>query len=189
MIYQLVTMLEQWLPRSQPGRTMAEDDWLPTASATGLLDGGEAMISVEGTTLVDRPVGEVWNFIAEVSNTPKWDTGIVEAVRTSDGPDGVGMTVRALSRVGSREQVLNVVVSEYEPGRSLGLRFDTKFGKVRVHHGFEATGAQTKLTKTTEMWPTGFFRLIQPIIRRRLQKIEIEVDLGNVKRLLETEGS
>lgn len=144
------------------------------------------MISVEGTMLIHRPSLDVWSFMAEVSNAPKWDTGILEAVQTSSGPAGVGMTVRAMSTLGGRGEVLDLVVTEYEPGRTLGWRFDVKAGRVQVHYGFESQTDGTRLTKRTDVWPKGYFRLLQPLIRRRLQKTETVADLGNVRRLLES---
>ena len=147
------------------------------------------MISVEGSVLVERRSGEVWSFMADVSNAPKWDTGIVEAVQTSSGAAGVGMTIRAVSNLRGRLEVLKLVVTEYEPGHSLGWRFDVKAGRVQVHYGFEADGTGTRVTKRFDVWPKGYFRLLQPLIRRRLQKSEINADLGNVKRLLDAEQS
>jgi hypothetical protein len=87
---------------------------------------------------------------------------------------------------GGREEVLDLVVTEYEPGRTLGWRFDVKAGRVQVHYGFESLIGGMRLTKRTDVLPKGYFRLLQPLIRRRLQRTEIAADLGNVKRLLES---
>ena len=89
--------------------------------------------------------------------------------------------------MGGREEVLDFVVTEHEPGRALGWRFDVRRGSVQVHYGFESQTDATKVTKRTDVWPKGYFRLLQPLIRRRLQKTEIDADLGNVRRLLESQ--
>jgi ligand-binding SRPBCC domain-containing protein len=44
------------------------------------------MIDVTHTVTIDRPVSEVFDFVAESSNEPKWDVDVQEVVQPTQGP-------------------------------------------------------------------------------------------------------
>lgn len=48
------------------------------------------MIDVEESVGIGRPVDVVFAFIADQTNAPQWQDGLLEVRRTSDGPLGVG---------------------------------------------------------------------------------------------------
>ena len=48
------------------------------------------MIHLEKSTIVRRPSDEVFAFVADQTNAPRWQSGIVEVRRLTDGPPGVG---------------------------------------------------------------------------------------------------
>lgn len=43
-----------------------------------------------GTTIIDRPIQEVFDFLADGTNDPKFSPRVQEIRRTTDGPIGVG---------------------------------------------------------------------------------------------------
>lgn len=67
--------------------------------------------------MIDRPVEEVWKFITDVSNAPKWDEDVTEWKQTSAGPLGVGTTFDAIHR----RLTYSERVTEYEPNKRLSL--------------------------------------------------------------------
>jgi len=48
------------------------------------------MIKAERTVVIDRPIEEVFAFVTDQTNTPRWQAGLVELERTTPGPIGVG---------------------------------------------------------------------------------------------------
>jgi hypothetical protein len=46
--------------------------------------------SYEVTTVVDRPIEEVFAFLADGTNDPKFSPRVLEIRKTTDGPTGVG---------------------------------------------------------------------------------------------------
>ncbi len=48
------------------------------------------MLKIESTTLIDRPVEEVFAVLSNVENNPKWSSAFLEVNKTSEGPIGVG---------------------------------------------------------------------------------------------------
>jgi uncharacterized protein YndB with AHSA1/START domain len=46
----------------------------------------------EATTVIDRPIEEVFAFLADGENDPKFSPRVLEISKTTDGPPGVGTT-------------------------------------------------------------------------------------------------
>jgi hypothetical protein len=46
---------------------------------------------------VDRPAGDVFAFVSDQLNAPRWQRGLHEVRRTTDGPIGVGTERRTSS--------------------------------------------------------------------------------------------
>ena len=44
----------------------------------------------EGTAVIDRPIEEVFAFVANGENDPKFSPRVLEIAKTTDGPPGVG---------------------------------------------------------------------------------------------------
>ncbi len=75
------------------------------------------MIDQETTVEIARPVGEVFDFVADQTNAPQWQAGLHEVRRLTEGPVGVGTEhefVRTFAgrRVASRNRFV-----VFEPGR------------------------------------------------------------------------
>jgi uncharacterized protein YndB with AHSA1/START domain len=72
------------------------------------------MASFENTVIIQRPVEEVFAFLADFENLPKWNDAIVETTKTSPGPVAVGTTYRQIRSVPSRSEEGFEVIA-YEP--------------------------------------------------------------------------
>jgi hypothetical protein len=49
----------------------------------------------EGTAVIERPVDEVFAFLADGTNDPKFSPRVLEIAKTTDGPSGVGTIYRS----------------------------------------------------------------------------------------------
>jgi len=144
------------------------------------------MIKVEGSVEINRPIEQVWKFLTSVENASKWDTGIVEARQTSDGPVGLGTIIEAVSESRNKRRTLKVEVTEYDLNKRVAWTIaDAGFGSGKTIYNFEPVGSGTKLSKSSEVELKRFFKLLTPIIRRRLTKDEIILDLDNIKNNVE----
>ena len=50
------------------------------------------MIEVRASVFIQRPIAEVFGVISDFESNPRWQSGMVEAKFTSDGPLRVGST-------------------------------------------------------------------------------------------------
>jgi uncharacterized protein YndB with AHSA1/START domain len=135
--------------------------------------------------VIDRSVEQVWKFLTDVENASKWDTGIVEARQTSAGPVGLGTRLEVVRESRGKRRTMEVEVTEYEPDKRVAWKLDAGFATGRTIYSFEPLGGETRLSKSTEVKPRGFFKLLTPILRRQFRESEIELDLANIKRNIE----
>lgn len=145
------------------------------------------MAKIEASVVVDRPVEEVWRFMSDFSNTPKWSPDIVEIEQTSPAPLGVGSTLL----IRHPKQSLKGRVTEYEPNQS--FVFEVASGPARgtkVGYRVERIEPNTRLTYTFDFKLEGFYRLAGLFVTGRATKqgqAEAEANVSNLKRILESE--
>ena len=69
------------------------------------------------TVEIDRPIAEVWAFIADLENMPQWVNGVTEPAHTSTGPFGEGSTFTSLYTYACRTHSVSYAVTAFEPPR------------------------------------------------------------------------
>ncbi len=139
---------------------------------------------IDASVTIDSPVEEVWNFMTDWSNFSRMNPKILEAKRMSTGNLEVGTVVEM--RLRDRTELVRVV--EYEPYRKLTLGHASGPLKgTRSTFGVCDAEGKTRLTATSNMKLGGIYRLIAPFFSGRARR-EVDSELGNVKRALESEG-
>ena len=68
------------------------------------------MAHIEGEVVIKRPVDEVFDFVADERNEPRYNPRMLRAEKVSDGPIGVGTQFRAetATRRGSAEMAIEI---------------------------------------------------------------------------------
>jgi len=79
------------------------------------------MRRVQRTAQITATPAEVYAFLAEPANLPRWQAGIVAAERTSPPPTAVGSTARVLLELMGQQVSAQITVREAEPPRRLAL--------------------------------------------------------------------
>jgi uncharacterized protein YndB with AHSA1/START domain len=138
---------------------------------------------IEHTIEIDRPVDDVFAFIADPDNLPKWQSGLLE-VRRESAASGVGarhLEVRTM--LGKRiEQTLEVTA--FEPCSRLDLRVVNGPVKLTIGHTFTRLADGTRITVVGEGDPGPLFALGGPIVARAVKR-QSRADFGRLKRILE----
>src|SRR5207245_8974345 len=75
-----------------------------------------AMVRIDVTIVISRPVQEVWDFFIDFTNSSHWTRSGSELRQTSEGPVGVGTTVESVRPMFGREiKSQRLVATRYEP--------------------------------------------------------------------------
>jgi uncharacterized protein YndB with AHSA1/START domain len=144
------------------------------------------MLKVEVSVVINRPVEEIFEFLANPENDPKWQSGVLEAEQTSKGPRGVGTTDREARKFMGRQFDQTFVVTEYEPNRMIKKKTTSGPMAIDTSYAFESVEGGTKVTLVGGGDVGGFFKLADPLISR-MAKRQIEADLANLKDMLEAQ--
>lgn len=79
------------------------------------------MRRVQRTAQITAPPAEVYAFLAEPANLPRWQAGIISAERTSPPPTVVGSTAQVVLELMGQQVTAEVKVLNAEPPRKLVL--------------------------------------------------------------------
>jgi uncharacterized protein YndB with AHSA1/START domain len=102
------------------------------------------MAHIEGEIVIKRPVDEVFDFVADERNEPRYNPRMLHAEKVSDGPIGVGteFRVETATRRGSAEMAIEI--TRYE--RRNRLESSTRLSNMNI------AGALTS-TLESKSWP------------------------------------
>jgi uncharacterized membrane protein len=142
------------------------------------------MARVEASVEINRPVEEVFAFGSNPENDTQWESGILEVEQTSDGPIGVGATLRGVDHFLGQRIEWASEVTEYQPHRRVD--YTIAAGPLHLEQSctFEPVEGGTRVTLVYEGEAEGFFKLAEPIVVRMFQR-QIEGNLANLKDILE----
>lgn len=140
------------------------------------------MIEFEHVEEIERPPGEVFAYVTDLTNLSNWQTGVRDA--TVDGAMRVGATVHERRRMLGRELTTTLEVSEYEPGRRFSMRALTGPMPFEVQHSFEAAGGGTRLVFQGQARSPGLPRLARRMLKQMAER-EFRGYFRQLKRVLE----
>jgi uncharacterized protein YndB with AHSA1/START domain len=144
------------------------------------------MITTRVTVRIHRPVDEVFAFVTDPANFPRWAGALVTAARqTSPGPMRAGATFHQTNKLLIRRFQTDFVVTAYEPPRRFEYRSTTGPIQFIGHYTFAADGDGARFTSVDDTQLGGLLRLLAPLLQPIAQR-QIETNLGNIKRILET---
>jgi len=140
---------------------------------------------IEAVIMINRPVGEVVDFVDDCDNDPLWQTSVLENEKVSEGPVGVGTVYQ------SKEKFLGRII--YQKWEVQERNADGSYWRAKATSGpfnmetsmkFEAEGDGTKITRTLDVDVGHFFKMASPIVARIAQR-EVDTDFAILKDVLE----
>ncbi len=144
------------------------------------------MIKIEESIVVNRPIEEVFAYIADTEKMPQWAAEVVDAKKTSEGPVGVGTTLTVAVKVLGRRVENTHEVTMFVPNSKFA--FKTTSGPIPsvATETVEAVEGGTRFSIVAEAEPGGFFKLAEPIVERMIQR-QWGTNIVNLKELLESQ--
>lgn len=142
------------------------------------------MITEEQSSIINRPIEEVFAYVADLRHSPEWQSGLLEVRKTTDGPQGIGAQFAFVRKFMGRKMEASVEYVRYEPNRIVTFRSISGPMPIESSYLFEAAPEGTKVTSTVEMHPRGFITLAEPLIAASLRR-EMEAAFGELQDVLE----
>lgn len=141
------------------------------------------MATFENTVMIRRPIEEVFGFLSQFENVPKWNYAIVETRKVSEGPVGVGTTYHQVRSVPSRSEE-RFEVTVYNPSRHLEIRGQLGPFPSRLSYALDALPEGTRVTNTVELELRGPGRLLGRVAVPRVRDA-VAANLRKLKEVLE----
>lgn len=142
------------------------------------------MINVEVSTVINRPLAEVFAFFTEPTNNPKWEEGLIECRQVSPGPMGVGAQIIEVRKFLGQRMESKLEVTAFEPNKKYAVKVASGPIQFEISAMFEAVGDGTKVSISGQGEPGGFFKLAEGMVKKQLQN-QVEGDAGRLKKVLE----
>ncbi|GAA1059130.1 SRPBCC family protein [Agromyces bracchium] len=145
------------------------------------------MFTIESHVVIARAPEDVFRFVADQTNAPKWQSGLIEVRRLTPGPIGVGTEQAFVRRVAGRRFEARNRFVRFEPGRLVAFEINDGSISGDVEYRVEPHSAGTLLTCVMRMTTHGLTRLAEPILRRAIER-EVRQSDPELVAILESEA-
>jgi uncharacterized protein YndB with AHSA1/START domain len=137
----------------------------------------------QNTVTIQKPAEEVFAFLADFENIPKWNYAIEETRKTSTGPVGVGTTYRQTRSVPSR-QAEAFEVTVFDPSRQLAIHGQIGPFQATISYRLEPAADATTIVNTVQLKASAATRLVAPLATPGI-KGAVAQNLDALKAILE----
>ena len=138
-----------------------------------------SMITIRNTILIRRPVEEVFAYVADFENIPKWNYYVKSVVRTTPETIGLGATFHQVRKTDSQDYR----VVEYEPSRVVAMRTLPPERQLTMRFSLSVADGGTQLVDEWTFdagWATPLVAMARGRIRRA-----VATNLEKLRDLLE----
>jgi uncharacterized protein YndB with AHSA1/START domain len=144
-----------------------------------------APVKIERTITIARTPDEVWDFIADMRNDPRWCPKVVSVEQLAGEGAGPGTKYRVMHQPRPRRPPveLSVDVVEFERPRRMRVREEDRDGVFNVLYLLEPADTGTRLSQIDEIdWKVS--PLLYPIARAMVSR-DLARQFATLKRTLE----
>jgi carbon monoxide dehydrogenase subunit G len=141
------------------------------------------MIQHEVSIHLNRPVAQVFAFLADTGKVSSWQSNLIELEQLTEGPLRAGSRFREVRRLGRRDSEIQGEVTAFELNKRLETKTVTK-PKASVSYSLDPEEGGTRLKYKFALETSGLMRLMEPMIAGSIKK-ESEADFETLKRILE----
>ena len=147
------------------------------------------MIRTDIDIEINHPAADVFAYISNFENNPKWQSGMVDCQFTSEGEFGVGSTYKQIAKFLGRTIESHFEVTAYQPGRTVTAHTTSSTFPIQFTRTVESLDAnRTRVTAIITGDATGIFKLAEPLLGGMVQR-QIEGDYARLKTILETQNT
>ena len=126
----------------------------------------------EGTTVIDRPIEEVFAFLADGENDKKFSARVLEIQKTTDGPPGKGTVYKSKVKDAGMTTDREFELTEFEAPTKIRWAERSKNMITAPEGGYdlEPEGSGTKLRVYNVLEGHGFGKVLLPLALRSARK-------------------
>ena len=142
------------------------------------------MINLNISTMIYRPIKQVFNFMSAPENDFQWQCGILASTRLSEGTGNVGTLFRSIGHLMGQRNLSTFEVTEYEPNKSFG--FKSLSGPLQSHTSYtlEIANGSTKVNVSTQVAVDNSLKVNEFVLKKTMGK-QLKENMALLKGILE----
>jgi uncharacterized protein YndB with AHSA1/START domain len=144
------------------------------------------MARIEGQIVINRPVEEVFDFVADERNEPRYNPRMVRAEMLTPEPVGLGSRFRAEMRTRPRPVVMSVEFTGYDRPRRLASTTRLSTMDIQGTLTFDPVPVGTRMRWSWQMRPRGLLKLLT-LVMAGIGRRQEEAIWTGLKRVLEAQ--
>ncbi len=98
------------------------------------------MLKGESSIVIDRPPDDVWKFMVDLHNTPRWDPGVLEIRQTSQGAFGLGSTLQSVMMFLGSRKIMDIIITEWKDNELAAWTINGSFARGLARYHIEPAG-------------------------------------------------
>jgi uncharacterized protein YndB with AHSA1/START domain len=124
------------------------------------------------TVVIDRPIDDVFAFLADGENDPKFSPRVLQIAKTTDGPPAVGTVYASTVKDAGMKTKREFKLTEFEPPTRIRWAEDSKNLVTAPEGGYDLApeGEGTRVTVYNVLEGHGLGKLIAPLALRSARK-------------------
>jgi len=143
------------------------------------------MLNIEESTVIKRPVAEVFDFVSNFENHPKWESNFQKVKLLTLTPSGVGSIYQSELKLPGQTATSTFKITEYEVNKKIAFEGEAAGpAKPKGSFRFEPAADGTKITLVPRPEFRGFFKLLEPMMAGYVRK-QNQDHLRKLKSVLE----
>jgi hypothetical protein len=142
------------------------------------------MINLDMSTMIYRPVRQVFDFMSAPENDFQWQYGTLATARLSEGASVIGTNFRSIGHLMGQRSISTFEVTEYEPNKKYGFKSLSGPLHSQTSYIFEIANRSTKITISIQANVVDFSQVDERILEKRMKK-QLKENLAMLKDLLE----
>jgi carbon monoxide dehydrogenase subunit G len=126
----------------------------------------------EGSAVVDRPIEQVFDFLADGTNDPKFSPRVLEIAKATDGPVGVGTVFKSTVKDAGMKTNREFEITDFERPTRIRWAERSKNQVTAPEGGYDLApeGGGTRVTVYNVLEGHGIGKLLAPLALRSARK-------------------
>lgn len=142
------------------------------------------MINFNISTIIYRPVRQVFDFVSTPENDIQWQYGTLATASLPEGVSKIGTLFRSIGHLMGRRVQGNFEVTEYELNRKYGFKSLSGPLHSQTSYTFEMANGGTRVNISTRAHVVDFFQTNERLLGKKI-KNQLRENLTMLKGLLE----
>ncbi len=142
------------------------------------------MIKVYANIKINRHHQEVFDYISNFENNPKWQGGMVDARFTSAGPLQKGSTYDQTAKFLGKEVITSFLVTEFHESKKIKIESQSSTFPITVTRSVTPVENGTSVSAEVVGAPGKYYKIINPLLKWMVHR-SVNADYKRLKKILE----